>query len=132
MSAELDTIWKALSDKTRRQILKLLRERPLATTEIVDATSHLTRFGVMKHIGVLRKAGLIKVRKDGIRRLNTLNVVPIRQVYDELVHGYQDCWAEQLTALKRDLESGRSSNSPQDRVDPGLTVGDPTDAGKKA
>ena len=108
MPTDLDAIWKALSDKTRRQILKLLRERPLATTEIVQSIPHLSRFGVMKHMSVLREVGLIQVRKSGTRRLNTLNVVPIRQVYDELVHGYQDVWAGQLTDLKRELESSDS------------------------
>lgn len=116
--SDLDIIWKALSDKTRREILKLLRERPLGTTEIVEGIPHLTRFGVMKHIGVLRQAGLIKVRKDGTRRLNTLNVVPIRQVYDELVHGYQDVWAGQLTGLKRELEAAAMRESPEKEADP--------------
>ncbi len=118
MPDDLDTIWKALSDKTRRQILKLLRERPLGTTEIVRAIPHLTRFGVMKHIGVLREVGLVRVRKDGTHRLNTLNVIPIRQVYDELVHGYQDIWAGQLTELKRELESSASDKLPEEVSDP--------------
>lgn len=114
MPEDLDAIWKALSDKTRRQILRLLRERPQGTTEIVKAIPHLSRFGVMKHIGILRDVGLIKVRKNGTRRLNTLNVVPIRQVYEELVHGYQDVWAGQLTDLKRELESSTASGSRGD------------------
>ena len=113
MPDDLDRIWKALSDKTRREILKLLREKPLGTTEVVEAIPHLSRFGVMKHIGVLRDAGLIKVRKDGARRLNTLNVIPIRRVYDELVHGYQDVWAGKLTELKRELEAKVSKVSPK-------------------
>ncbi len=104
MSDPLDRIWKALADKTRRRILKLLRERPLGTTEIVEAIPQLSRFGVMKHLGVLRNAGLVKVREDGPRRVNTLNVVPIREIYDELVSGYEDVWAGQLTDLKRELE----------------------------
>ena len=112
MTDDLDQIWKALSDKTRRRILKFLRERPLSTTEIVEAVPQMSRFGVMKHLGVLRDAGLVKVRKDGKRRLNTLNVVPIRQVYDELVDGYQDVWAGRLTGLKRELEERASDRSP--------------------
>lgn len=111
---DLDAIWKALSAGTRRQILKLLRHGPLATTDIVQAIPDLTRFGVMKHISVLREAGLIKVRKEGTRRLNTLNVIPIRQVYDELVQGYQDVWAGQLTGLKRELETGAAGGFAED------------------
>lgn len=113
MPGDSDKIWKALADKTRREILKLLRRGPLGTTEIVEAIPHLTRFGVMKHIGVLRDVGLIRARKDGTRRLNTLNVVPIRQVYDELVDGYQDMWAGQLADLKKELEGKGAKGAPE-------------------
>ncbi len=105
MADDLEAIWKALADSTRRQILLLLRAGPRPTTEIVTALPHLSRFGIMKHMSVLRDAGLISVRKDGPRRLNSLNVVPIRHIYEELVDDYQDLWARTLTGLKRELES---------------------------
>ena len=117
MPDDLDAIWKALADATRREILRLLRAGPLPTTDIVNAIPRLSRFGVMKHISVLREAGLLTVRKDGTRRLNALNVVPIRLVYEDLVDGYQDVWASQLTRLKRDLESLPSDDKEKDDAD---------------
>lgn len=75
---ELDSVWEALSDGTRRAILDLLRRGACTTTEIVDAFPHLSRFGVMKHIDVLREAGLIHTRDEGRQRINSLNVVPNR------------------------------------------------------
>ena len=105
MDGELDAVWKALADKTRRRMLSLLRAGPRTTTEIVEALPHLSRFGVMKHMSVLRDVGLITVREDGPRRINSLNVVPIRRVYEELVDEYQDLWARRLIDLKRELES---------------------------
>ncbi|HSH15677.1 MAG TPA: helix-turn-helix domain-containing protein, partial [Verrucomicrobiae bacterium] len=59
---DLDGVWKALSDPTRRSILDRLRAGPCTTTEIVEDFPALTRFGVMKHIEVLRQAGLIQTR----------------------------------------------------------------------
>src|SRR5215813_9860309 len=59
MPDELNGVWKALADSTRRAILDLLRQGSRTTTEIVEAFPHLTRFGVLKHIDVLREAGLI-------------------------------------------------------------------------
>ncbi len=41
--ADLDDVWKALSDNTRRSILDLLRQGPRTTTEIVGAFPHLSR-----------------------------------------------------------------------------------------
>jgi DNA-binding transcriptional ArsR family regulator len=101
---DLDVVWKALSDPTRRSILDHLRNGPLTTTEIVEQFPGITRFGVMKHLTVLRDAGLVQDRWEGRRRINSLNVVPIRQIYERWVSGYQDLWASKLTSLKKQLE----------------------------
>ena len=75
MPDDLDPVWKALSDPTRRAILDLLRQGPRRTTEIVGAFPHLSRFGVMKHMDVLREASLINTREEGRQRVNSLNAV---------------------------------------------------------
>jgi DNA-binding transcriptional ArsR family regulator len=108
---DLDRVWKALSDPTRRAILDRLRNGPLTTTEIVDRFPDLTRFGVMKHLGVLRDAGLVQDRREGRRRINRLNVVPIRLIYERWVTCYQDLWASKLTSLKKSLEDGSRKGS---------------------
>ena len=107
MADELDVVWKALSDPTRREILDLLRQGPRTTTEIVDEFPQLTRFGVMKHIDVLRAAGLINTREEGRQRVNSLNAVPIRQIYERWVSRYEELWANTLLRLKEDVEKGR-------------------------
>src|SRR4051794_25831549 len=107
MPEDLDAVWKALSDPTRRAILDLLREGPKTTTEIVDAFPHLTRFGVMKHIDALRDVALVQTREEGRQRINSLNAVPIRQIYERWVSRYEDLWANKLLRLKEDVEKGR-------------------------
>src|SRR5262249_54801289 len=82
MTDDMDAVWKALSAPTRREILDLLRKGPQTTTKIVEEFPHLTRFGVMKHIDVLRAAGLINTREEGRQRMNSLNAVPIRRIYE--------------------------------------------------
>lgn len=62
----------------------------------------------MQHLGVLEKAGLIIVQKQGKFRWNHLNVVPIRQIYDRWVHQYASPSTELLTRLKRNLEKEKS------------------------
>lgn len=104
MKDDLDVVWKALSDPTRRSILDHLRNGPLTTTEIVALVPGITRFGVMKHLTVLRDAGLVRDRWEGRKRINSLNAVPIRQIYERWVSGYQDLWASKLTSLKTQLE----------------------------
>jgi DNA-binding transcriptional ArsR family regulator len=102
---ELDVVWKALSDSTRRAILDLLRKGPRTTTQLVEAFPHLSRFGVMKHIDVLRQAGLIQTRDERRQRINSLNVVPIRQIYERWVGRFEELWASHLLRIKEDAEA---------------------------
>src|ERR1700682_549008 len=104
---QMDAVWKALSDPTRRAILDLLRQGPRMTTEIVDSFPEMTRFGVMKHLDVLRNAGLVNTREEGRQRVNSLNPVPIRQIYERWVSRYQDFWADKLLRLSEDVQAGR-------------------------
>ena len=101
---DLDLVWKALADPTRRAILDQLRGKPCTTTELVDQFPELSRFGVMKHLAVLRSAGLVLTREEGRQVVNILNVVPIRLIYERWVSGYQDVWVRTLSSLKRSLE----------------------------
>jgi DNA-binding transcriptional ArsR family regulator len=114
MTDDLDAVWKALSDPTRRAILDLLRNGPRTTTQIVEGFPGLTRFGVMKHIDVLRDAGLVTTREEGRQRLNSLNAVPIRRIYERWVSRYEEFWADQLLRLKDDfLEDRTPKRGPQ-------------------
>lgn len=110
--SDLDPVWKALADPTRREILDLLRVGPCTTSQIVERFPQITRFGVMKHIDVLRHAGLINTRAEGRQRVNTLNPVPIRQIYERWVSAYEGHWASQLLDLKQRLELDPGDDAP--------------------
>jgi predicted kinase len=107
MTEENDRIWKALSDPTRRSILDSLRKGPRTTTEIVEAFPDMTRRAVMKHIDVLRNAGLVITREDGRRRVNSLNAVPIRQIYERWMSPFAEIWSSTLLRIKGDVETNK-------------------------
>ena len=107
MDKDDDIIWKALSDPTRRRILDLLRDGPRMTTEIVEAFPGMTRHAVMKHIDVLRKASLINMAKDGRKRENSLNPVPLRQIYERWMGPFAEIWTSTLLRVKDDVEKKR-------------------------
>jgi DNA-binding transcriptional ArsR family regulator len=100
-----DQIFKALADFRRREILDLLKDTPLTTGEICDHFASLDRCTVMQHLGVLEKAALIIAKRDGRKRWNYINVVPIREIYDRWINQYASSSVELLTRLKRDLEA---------------------------
>lgn len=105
MADDLDSIWKALSDPTRRAVLDLLRHGPMTTTEIVGTFPDMTRHAVMKHIDALRIVGLINTREEGRRRINSINAVPIRMIYERWMGPFSELWTSQLIRIKEDVEN---------------------------
>jgi uncharacterized protein YndB with AHSA1/START domain/DNA-binding transcriptional ArsR family regulator len=99
-----DEIFKALADPTRRGLLDALFERDGQTLSALEERLPMTRFGVMKHLRLLEKAGLVVTRKVGREKLHFLNPVPIRQIHDRWVSKYAERWTVRLTSLKRQLE----------------------------
>ena len=102
---DVDEVFRALADPTRRQLLDALYERDGQSMTELEEGLPMTRFGVMKHLRVLADAGLITTRKEGRRRLHFLNPVPIRLIHDRWVSKYAEPWAAGLSDLKSDLES---------------------------
>src|SRR6188474_1928461 len=113
MTNDLDQIWKALADETRRTILDFLRSGPKPTTAIVEQFPDLSRFAVMKHLDVLRQAALVVTREEGRQRINSLNAVPIRMIYERWVSNYQGIWANALLRVKEVSERAAATAPPR-------------------
>ncbi len=100
-----ERVWKALSSPHRRAILDALREGPLTTTALCEVLSELSRFAVMQHLGVLERAGVVLVRRDGRERWNELNAVPIQRELERWLNSFQQATASQLLAFERHLNA---------------------------
>ena len=101
---DMDLVFKAMADPTRRQILDSLFEQNGQTLTSLEQELPMTRFGVAKHLKVLEEANLVVTRKRGREKLHFLNPVPIRLVYERWMDKYSEPWAASLTDLKRTLE----------------------------
>jgi uncharacterized protein YndB with AHSA1/START domain/DNA-binding MarR family transcriptional regulator len=101
----VDTVFRALADPTRRQLLDELFREDGQTLGALEERFDMTRFGVMKHLKLLEEAGLVVTRRQGREKLHFLNPVPIRLVHDRWVSKYAEPWASALTELKERLES---------------------------
>jgi DNA-binding transcriptional ArsR family regulator/uncharacterized protein YndB with AHSA1/START domain len=99
------SIWKALAEPARRQILDLLRQRPYTTGELTEQLG-LSRYAVMKHLASLEHSGLITVRKQGRQRWNHLNPVPLQLISERWLRPYEATWARSLLQLKEFVEGG--------------------------
>ncbi|MEO1288300.1 MAG: metalloregulator ArsR/SmtB family transcription factor [Chloroflexota bacterium] len=117
MTDDLNSLWKALSDPTRRHILDLLRQAPHTTGELSDIfADDLSRYAVMKHLNVLAEANLITIRRKGRERYNHLNVVPLQQMYEHWLRPYEQAWASSLINLKNQAEGVTSMETSKSLV----------------
>jgi uncharacterized protein YndB with AHSA1/START domain len=103
--ADVDAVFKALADPTRRSLLDELFREDGQTLGALEGRFAMTRFGVMKHLKQLEAAGLVVTRRHGREKLHFLNPVPIRAVHDRWVSKYAEPWAAGLGALRKELES---------------------------
>ncbi|MDG4830957.1 metalloregulator ArsR/SmtB family transcription factor [Solwaraspora sp. WMMD1047] len=112
MSAPFDV----LAEPVRRRILDLLRERPHLVGELTEQLG-LTQPGTSKHLRVLRRAGLVKVRADAQRRWYELCPEPLAEV-DAWLAPYRWMWADRFDALERRLDA-MPDQPPTEQADQG-------------
>src|SRR6267378_2929575 len=101
----MDSVFRALADATRRSLLDELFRKEGQTLTALEARFSMTRVGVMKHLRLLEKAGLVVTKRRGREKLHFLNPVPIRLVHDRWVSKYAEPWAATLSGLKHELEA---------------------------
>jgi DNA-binding transcriptional ArsR family regulator len=73
-------VFRAVADPTRRALLDLLLEREHSVNEL-RVRFRISQPAISQHLGVLRRAGLVRARRDGRRRLYQLEAKPIAGVY---------------------------------------------------
>ena len=106
-----ELIFKALADGTRRRILDLLKERELTTGDLCKRLRELDRCTVMQHLGVLERAGLVIVRREGRLRWNYLNAIPIKEIYDRWISHYAGPAVSLLQRMQRDAAQEASAQT---------------------
>lgn len=110
-SAQLDLVFGALADSTRRAILARLAEGE-STVGQLAAPFDVSRPAISKHLRVLERAGLVKRSPDGRVSRCSLDAGPMREAA-EWVETYRRYWEDQLEALARYLERETTPHEPQ-------------------
>jgi DNA-binding transcriptional ArsR family regulator len=76
----------------------------MTTGDICARFKSLDRCTVMQHLGVLEKADLIVIKREGRMRWNYINVVPIQEIHDRWINRYALDSVALLTRMKGDLD----------------------------
>ncbi len=102
-AATTTDVFNAIAEPRRRQIIDVLvGGRAHAVGEVVE-TLRMPQPAVSKHLGVLRKVGIVSVSKHGQLRLYRLNAKELKPVHD-WVKTYERYWGHQLDRIKARAE----------------------------
>jgi len=106
--SEMDAVFKALADASRRKLLDQLRQcKGQTLTELCEHLD-MTRQAVSKHLGLLEAANLVAVVWRGREKLHYLNPVPLHEIYERWIGKYERHRLQALSDLKKGLEENKT------------------------
>ena len=104
MTDDMDAVFKALADASRRRLLDLLREEPGQTLGALTSRLEMTRQAVSQHLAVLEAANLVTTMRRGREKLHYLNPVPIHAIAERWIGKFERGRLGALADLKKTLE----------------------------
>lgn len=114
-AATTTDVFNAIAEPRRRRIVEVLSLGKALTVSALVATLGLPQPTVSKHLGVLRKVGVVSVSKQGQQRWYELNAAELKTVHD-WAKTFEKLWTHQLGRIKARAErkaGGRFDESSQ-------------------
>jgi DNA-binding transcriptional ArsR family regulator len=105
----VDTLLKTLAEPKRCEIVRLVWSEELAAADIASHFPTVTRSAISQHLGVLRRSGLVSERREGTRRMYSVNrreVARLREFLDSF-------WTDSLEKLRDLAESSEQMKGQQ-------------------
>lgn len=102
MALTEQSVFRAVADPTRRQILAMLSATGMGTNAIAGQFA-ASRPAIIKHLKILRAAGLVSVERQGRNCINRLEPRRLKLISD-WVATYDRLWDERLERLKLEVE----------------------------
>ncbi len=108
-SGQIQAAFRALSDPTRRDILRLLANQDMTIGDVSDQFD-ITRGAVKKHLTILEEGALISVRANGRERINKLEANGLKAATDWLSY-FSQFWDQKLAALQDAVAAEEIANT---------------------
>jgi DNA-binding transcriptional ArsR family regulator len=102
-------VFHTLADPTRRRIVEALLNGEQAVNDLVERVE-IDQSGVSRHLGILSKAGFVRMRPDGPRRLYSLKPEPFLEL-ETWVTAYRGLWEGRPDKFAETLERKRKAKS---------------------
>ena len=100
----MDTVFRALADASRRQLLDRLHNKNGQTLGGLCEGLAMSRQAVTKHLAVLEEANLVATKRQGREKLHFINPVPINDIAERWIGKFERGRLAALSDLKRKLE----------------------------
>src|ERR1700704_6716220 len=101
---DIDKVFKALADPTRRRLLDLLHRENGQTLTALCEHMDMTRQAVTQHLQQLEEANLVAVVWQGREKLHYLNPVPLHEIHERWIKKFEEPRLRVMTAVKRRAE----------------------------
>lgn len=102
-AATTTDVFNAIAEPRRRELIGVLADgREYAVGDVV-VRMRMAQPAVSKHLGVLRKVGVVSVIRRGQHRMYRLNATQLKPVHD-WVKTFERCWTHQLDQIKNRAE----------------------------
>jgi DNA-binding transcriptional ArsR family regulator len=101
---EIDKVFKALADPSRRELLDRLHMKNGQTLSELCAGLDMTRQAVTQHLAVLEEANLVSVGRQGREKHHYFNPVPIHAIYERWIRKFEEQRLVALHHFKTKLE----------------------------
>lgn len=101
---DVDKVFKALADPSRRQLLDRLHADNGQTLSALCEHLDMTRQAVTQHLGVLEAANLVTTVWRGREKLHYLNPVPVHEIYERWIRKFEQQRLRALRDFKKRLE----------------------------
>ena len=109
-ASQLDSVFHALGDATRRRMLRELASGERTVSQLAEPFA-MSLAGASKHIKALENAGLIRREVRGRTHLCSLAPAPLASAHQWLGF-YERFWTDRLDVLERLLRAEETSKSP--------------------
>jgi uncharacterized protein YndB with AHSA1/START domain/DNA-binding transcriptional ArsR family regulator len=108
----MDPVFKALADPTRRLLLDRLREHNGQTLTELCTRLNMARQSATQHLDILERASLVTIVRRGRERLHYLNPVPIHEIEERWISGFDQPRLRAISAIKNQAEEYAMTDGP--------------------
>jgi DNA-binding transcriptional ArsR family regulator len=108
---EIDAVFAALADRTRRRVVEELKRGPKPVTGLWDPEA-MTLPGFRRHLAALEEAGVIRTEKEGRVRTCSLNAERLAAA-EAWIRRMTAFWTDRLDALEDVLDKQESTDEPK-------------------